>query len=208
MAPYCADMATITLMDARAEYFDENGFGADGGYTEPFVFFHFGPLPMAFPNTPARQKVVPYHDVHHLVTGYQTDLVGEAEIGGWELGSGCGRAIVAWVLNAAAMGTIFPVAPLRVLRAFARGRQSDNVYGRDYEPLLTRSVADVQQELRLDQPVVVRPVDVALFALGLLGAWALIIVALPTLPLVMLSGAWHRFRQRVGGAASDQPGAS
>ena len=36
-------------------------------------------LPVPIVNTRARLEVLPYHDVHHLVTGYRTDEAGEAE---------------------------------------------------------------------------------------------------------------------------------
>ena len=73
----------LTLREARARYFRENGFGEDGGYAKRWVEVQLGPIPFAFPNTQARVRAVLTHDLHHVVTGYATDLVGEAEIAAW-----------------------------------------------------------------------------------------------------------------------------
>ena len=41
-----------------------------------------------FPNILGRNKVLPYHDLHHIVTGYRTDEAGEFEVGAWCLATG------------------------------------------------------------------------------------------------------------------------
>lgn len=118
----------VLLRQARAEYFREGGFGKDGGYSEPWVKVQLGPVPVWFPNTDARRRAVWLHDLHHIATGYDTSLVGEAEVGAWELGSGCGHYYVAWVLNAAAVAIGVFMAPRRVWRAFTRGRRNTSLY--------------------------------------------------------------------------------
>ena len=66
----------LIIRDARAQYFAENGFG-DGGYTATWVKVQAGPLPIYFPNTAARVRAVRLHDLHHVVTGYDTMWTGE-----------------------------------------------------------------------------------------------------------------------------------
>lgn len=61
----------LTIRDARAQYFAENGFG-DGGYTAKWVKLQAGPIPLFFPNTASRVRAVRFHDLHHVVTGYDT----------------------------------------------------------------------------------------------------------------------------------------
>jgi len=61
----------------RTRYFRDNAFGDDGGYAKKWVSVQLGPLPLGFPNSAARVRAVKYHDLHHVVTGYATDLVGE-----------------------------------------------------------------------------------------------------------------------------------
>lgn len=139
-----------TLESARRQYFECNGFGPDGGYSDAWVKVKLGPLPFPFPNTPARVRAVRYHDLHHIVTGYPTTLQGEMEIGAWELATGCRSFPAAWHLNMAALGGGVFVAPLRVLRAHARGRRSRNLYNRTFDAtLLGTRVGVARAELGL-----------------------------------------------------------
>src|SRR5215472_405396 len=118
-----------TIREARAEYFARSGFPPDGGYAEAWVRLKArGVTVFVFPNTNARRRAVRLHDIHHVLTGYDTSWVGEAEIAAWELASGCGRYRAAWILNLQAMAIGLVIAPRRVLAAFRRGRKSDNLY--------------------------------------------------------------------------------
>src|SRR5688572_7376869 len=94
---------TESMSDARAAYFKANGFGADGGYSDAWVDFKLGPVPFPFPNTKARVRAVRYHDLHHVLTGYGTDILGEFEISAWEIGAGCKDFVAAWQLNLGGM---------------------------------------------------------------------------------------------------------
>ena len=117
-----------TLREARARYFRENGFQEDGGYAGRWVRIKLGPLPVWFPNTKGRRAALLPHDLHHVATGYGTTLVGEAEIGAWELASGCRHYYAAWMLNLGAVVIGLFLAPRRVVRAFFRGWRSTNLY--------------------------------------------------------------------------------
>src|SRR5207302_2399442 len=102
MTAYAPD-PSLTLHDARDEYFRVNDFGPNGGYDDAWVDFKLGPIPMPFPNSPGRKKAVRFHDLHHALTGYATDTIGEFEISAWEVGSGCAGYLAAWQLNLAGM---------------------------------------------------------------------------------------------------------
>jgi hypothetical protein len=142
-----------SLREARGRYFEANGFGTSGGYEMKWVPLAFGPLRFAIPNTPGRVRAVRYHDLHHVVTGYDTSWVGEAEIGAWEVASGCRDMIAAWVLNLYAMQIGLWIAPSAVWRAFVRGRHTGNLYGEPFtDSLLEESVAGMRRRLRLDVP--------------------------------------------------------
>ncbi len=139
---------------ARARYFEANDFGSDGGYDEDWVRFKVGPFPIAFPNTAGRKAAVPCHDLHHVATGYETNLAGEGEIGAWEIASGCFHVRTAWVLNMLAVWPVLFYALRRVYRAFVRGRHSRNLYdGPLGEPILRESVGELRAQLGLDVPV-------------------------------------------------------
>src|SRR6476659_1840164 len=93
----------MTVQAGLQQYFADNGFGPDGGYDQPSVAIPVGPFVFRFPNTEARKRAVKRHDIHHLITGYATDLLGEAEIAAWELASGCRDYYAAWALNLLAL---------------------------------------------------------------------------------------------------------
>ena len=145
----CTPMATVG--DTLRDYFREQGLPEGGGVDLAWVHFKIGPIPLAFPNIPARREAVLYHDVHHLVTGYQTDWPGEAEIGSWEVASGCGRYWVAWLLNSSAIGFGLLLCPRRSYRAFLRGRHSRNLYREAYEPVLLEDIDALRKRLGLEQ---------------------------------------------------------
>lgn len=148
MAAYPDDSS---VGDARARYFAANGFGADGGYREDWVRFKVGPFPVVFPNTAGRKAAVPCHDLHHVASGYDTNLAGEAEIGAWEIASGCFHVRAAWVLNMLAVWPVLFYAPGRVYRAFVRGRHSKNLYDGSYDDaLLAKRVGELRAKLGLD----------------------------------------------------------
>jgi hypothetical protein len=135
------------MREERDRYFEENGFGKDGGYTDNWVQVKIGPIALAFPNSASRKKAVPFHDLHHILTGYRTDWIGEAEIAAWELASGCKHMIAAWILNLLALGMKVLFSPGRVYRAFMRGRQSCNLYDHDLKTLLDQPAEEVRKEM-------------------------------------------------------------
>ena len=145
--------AELTLRDARTLYFEINNF-KNGGYDERWVKMKAGPIPIAFPNTKARVRAVKFHDLHHVLTEYSTTWSGEAEIGAWEVATGCAAHYPAWVLNLWAFAIGLIINPGGVYRAFMRGRQSSNLYRRVFDDaLLANKVGVVRRELNLDKSV-------------------------------------------------------
>src|SRR5262249_4540044 len=115
-----------------------------------WVKVRLGPLPFFFPNTAARVRAVRFHDLHHVVTGYATDVVGEAEIAAWEIATGCAGFGAAWLLNLEALALGLLRAPGPSWRAFLRGRRTRNLYGARFdEALLAARVGDVRARLGL-----------------------------------------------------------
>jgi len=163
---------TETLRGARARYWAENAFGADGGDAEPWVYFKMGNTRFPVPNSNARRAAVKIHDVHHILTGYQTDWRSELEIALFELGTGCGRAWFAWFINLAAAPFVLFLLPRRGLRAFAFGRRSRGLYRSSVDALLDRTV----DELRAERLPAERPKPGLADGLFFLG---MVVVALP-----------------------------
>lgn len=171
----------LPMRQARAAYFAASGFSPDGGYGERWVKLKAGRFFIRFPNTAARVRAVRLHDLHHVLTGYATTWAGEAEIGAWEIASGCGRHYPAWFLNFGALAIGLVLAPVRVFRAFVRGRHSGNLYGGEFqEPMLERTVGSLRQELAIPEDgVSAAPGDIAAFV-----AWSLVSAVVSALPWV------------------------
>jgi hypothetical protein len=174
-----------TMRAARASYFEVNAFGADGGYADAWVDFKIGPIPFPFPNTRARVRALGYHDLHHILTGYETNATGEFEISAWELGAGCKDFFAAWQLNLGGLAAGLVSSPRRTVRAFFRGRASESLYGQPLDALLDRTVADVRARF-VDQrsPRVTLADVLRLVALSIAGAASAVVFIAITLPLL------------------------
>lgn len=198
------DADSLALKDALERHLAENGFSPDGGLNEKWVAVRFGPLPLCFPNVAIRRRAVPAHDLNHVVSGYGHDDLGEAEIGAWELGSGCKGYLAAWVLNWSALPLGWR-SPRRMLAAFARGRHTRNLYGTDLNSVLDLPVGVVRSELGLDGDYRTRPSDIALLiamvvsspVIGLVPG----MVSLATSPWWLRAGTHRRSREIVPPAA-------
>lgn len=132
--------SALGIRAARDAYLAENGFSTDE-YTKDVVSIMAFGLTFPFPNGANRKWAIPLHDLHHVATGYGSDIVGEGEIGAWELGAGCRRPVT-YVLNFVAMSLGMPFAPRRVIAAFRAGLRSRSLYrhpfdavARGHEPL-------------------------------------------------------------------------
>lgn len=197
---------SLTMREARKVYFEVNKFGANGGYDDAWVDFSFGPVPFPIPNTASRVKAVRVHDLHHVVTGYDTDTTGEFEISGWEIGAGCKDFGAAWVLNLGGTTAGVFTAPRKVFRAFVRGRRSESLYGETFEPLLDTTVGELRRKMLPKEEPKANAADVALFSLtavtGLLVGLPLMALAIPIAPFGFVTLAMKKRSVRKAQAAA------
>lgn len=198
---------TMTMREARKKYFDVNGFGENGGYDDAWVDFKLGPVPMPFPNTQGRVRAVKFHDLHHILTDFDTDVAGEFEISAWEIAAGCKSFGAAWVLNLGglAAGALFR-CPGRTFRAFVRGRREETTYGHDLEEMLDLSVKEARERFApltgKDAPKASAS-DVALFLVSVVTGLAVGLMELVfVLPLVPIGLTMNYFRRRSEAAAT------
>lgn len=143
---------SLTIKAALGQLFERFGFPADA-YTAKWFTINVGKFPVYLPNIPARVKVARFHDIHHVLTGYPANWKGEAEIGAWEIATGCRTSFIAWFLNGGAVLVGLFLYPGAVLRAFRRGWHTrTNLYHHfDYEPLLGMTVAELRHTIGLPQ---------------------------------------------------------
>lgn len=182
---------TATMKQARERYFAANEFGDDGGYGDAWVDFKLAKVPFPFPNSAERVRALRYHDLHHILTGYDTDWRGEVEIAAWEIGAGCRDFYAAWVLNLSALGSWW-FAPRRVFDAWKRGRRSASLYGLAVEPLLEQTVEQTRAQMHVPEGATDATArDVASFAVavcaGTIVGLALFAIALPLAPFGVLA---------------------
>ena len=198
--------AKMSMREARDRYFVENGFGRNGGYDDAWVDFKIGPVPLPFPNTAGRVRAVRYHDLHHVLTGYRTDFLGELEIAAWELGAGCKDFYAAWQLNLGAAGGGALFIPRRTFRAFVRGRRSTSFYGLPLDDLLEGTVGEARARMGVENSEPARAGDVALFIAmavpGLLIGTLSLAVALPLVPIGLGISAVRRWTRRTALAST------
>jgi hypothetical protein len=173
-------MTLDTVASARAAYFAANGFSA-AAYVERWARVKLGPIPVVFPNTASRKRALPLHDLHHIATGFATTYTGEAEIGAWEIGGGCGDYAAAWLFNVTAFAYGLVIAPRRVYRAFVRGRHARNLYASGWDAaLLDHSVGALRARVEPERNPTATLGDrlaFAAWAAGLLAPGAALVAA-------------------------------
>lgn len=69
--------------EALQVYLDENGF-TRASYDAPRTPASFLGIRFSVPNTPRHAWAIRLHDLHHVATGFGTDLAGEGRISAWE----------------------------------------------------------------------------------------------------------------------------
>ena len=138
-------MNAETVRASRDRYLAENSLSIESYSARRFPIY-VGRWPVYVPNP----GYLPWHDLHHVVTGYRTGLIGEAEISAYELRAGCGSVMVFILCIGAILIAMF-VAPRRVLRAWKRAKGARTLYHMElpYETLLEMSVTDLRKRLGL-----------------------------------------------------------
>ncbi len=147
--------ASLTVREARDAYLAENGFTV-AAYDEAWTDASFFGIKFAVPNTKSHRVAIMLHDLHHVATGFGTDLVGEGEISAWEARRGLGPLglyVGGIVVSGGLMGLL--LAPRRAARAFRASSRAPSLFplakARDfterYEALLSMTVGDLRKTL-------------------------------------------------------------
>lgn len=137
----------LTIREARDRFLAFNGFQVED-YSAPTYAVKLWKVRIRFPNTKAHRWAAPLHDLHHVLTGYKTDWIGEAEIAAWELRAGCRTVLVYWLdLSGAAIGLL--ISAVRVCRAFCRARGQRTLYHdpTSYDSMLRMTLGEVRARL-------------------------------------------------------------
>lgn len=150
--------ASWTVRRARDTYLEENGFTV-ASYADAWTEASIFGIPFRVPNTPRHRWAIMLHDLHHVATGYGTDLAGEGEISVWETRRGLG-ALGLYVATIVAFGSFGGtlLAPRRALAAWrASGEARTSLFASSndgeaaYEALLDVTVAQLRDQLGVPQ---------------------------------------------------------
>lgn len=181
-----------TIRELLPGFYKEYNLGMDGGQSSSSVRIELTKnLTLYIPNFTARRKAVLKHDIHHIVTGYRSTFKGESEIGAWEIGSGCRHYWAAWVLDASGFisGILFNL--WGVLKAFARGRRTRNLYYDNIpdDKALEMKQSEIQKLLLLDKyPKNTSPsfIDILIFAVYALAGLIYFVLSMLLIPFILI----------------------
>jgi Coenzyme Q (ubiquinone) biosynthesis protein Coq4 len=148
--PFPAQWTVRRALDA---YLAENGFTKEG-YDAAWTDASFFGIPFKVPNTARHRVALMLHDLHHVATGFGTDLRGEGEISWFELSGGGLRRIGLYVTSIIASGaTVGAVlAPQRSWSALRTGRRSQSLFASKltYEELLDLTVGELRAQMGVE----------------------------------------------------------
>ncbi len=142
----------LNIKEALQLYFSKYHF-ENGGYHLKHFKIKVGPVFITLPNWGDRVATAKLHDIHHVLTEYPATLKGEAEIGAWEVASGCDKYYVAWFFNLGAFFYGLFCFPKSLFKAFMRAKRCrTNLYhGTVYdEQLLNKTVGELRETIGLD----------------------------------------------------------
>ncbi len=148
---------SMTVRQARDAYLAENGFTVQA-YDAKTTDASFLGIKFAVPNTPRHRVGIMLHDLHHVVTGFGTDIRGEGEISVWEARRGLkplGLYVATIVTSGALAGFLF--APRRALHAWQKSvggaslfpmcQLDARAFEARYAELLEMTVDELRREL-------------------------------------------------------------
>lgn len=145
--------AAWTVERALTEYLAENGFTREE-YDAKTTSASFLGVKFSVPNTKTHRWAIMLHDLHHVATGFGTDLVGEGEISAWEARGGL-LPIGLYVGGIVASGMMlgFLGAPRRALAAFRAGKRGRVLWAMsaEYSDLLAMTVGELRTLLGVPQ---------------------------------------------------------
>lgn len=118
----------MTVKEALIGFYKFNSLNLTQDFESHCVRVYIGCILAPVPNINARKKYLKFHDMHHIMSGYGIDRIGESEISAWELGSRSCRKPLISIMNLFALSTGFILSPRKVIRAFYRGCRSKNLY--------------------------------------------------------------------------------
>ncbi len=136
----------LKIRDALQVFYGSESLGQDA-FIAKINYADFKIFKLPFPNLKKRREIVYLHDINHVLSGYDTSWMGEGEVAAWELGSGFPpRCWVGYFYAPFTLMIGLVLSPVRVYRAFLRGRRQKNSCYADLskEEIFNLSVKDLK----------------------------------------------------------------
>ncbi len=147
------DAKSPSVREAQAQFYRANGLARDSDGKARYWAIELGRLSLPLPNFKWRQKALPMHDLHHILTGYPCSPVGEFEMAAWEFAAGRYRNIFATAFCLPLVGVGGIVCARRTFKAFVRGRASRTLYASGLSPSMhDGSLDDLKHTLLPSSP--------------------------------------------------------
>lgn len=136
-----------TVRQARALYYANNNLPPDGGRAASWwAPLRFGRFRMPLYNFAWRRRALPYHDLHHVITGYACSPSGEFQMAAWEFAAGRFRSVYSTLFCLPLVGLGACLCPRQTYRAFLRGRRSASLYSQPItDTLLDLPLAELRR---------------------------------------------------------------
>jgi ubiquinone biosynthesis protein Coq4 len=134
------------VLAARDRYLASAGFTTES-YVDPKFVVKLAFLKMTFTNP----GLLPWHDLHHVATGYDASLLGESEISVFELRAGWGKPLILFLCCGSLLVGLW-LSPRRMWQAWKKARGASSLYGTGvpYEKLLAMNVGELRKLMKLE----------------------------------------------------------
>lgn len=139
-----------TIKDSINEFYKTNNFDDDGGIKKTIAWIKFGFISFPLPNFESRKKNVQFHDINHIITGFDTTWKGESSVSAWEISSGgWTNNFIPWILTLWAMGLGVIFHTKSTIQAFKKGLTMNNslVCGIPKDEIYTLSEFELKNQL-------------------------------------------------------------
>ena len=94
-----------------------------------------------------RRKAIAHHDLHHIVTGYPSTLIGEMQVATWEFAAGRYPNIFATLFCLPLVAVGVAIVPKKVWRAFVNGWHSRSLFSTPVtSELLSMKFMDLREQ--------------------------------------------------------------
>lgn len=139
-----------TVKEGLEAYMLESGFEIEH-YELDSTPASFMGISFSVPNTPKHREMIKLHDLHHVATGFGTDMAGEGHISAWEFRNGIrgtGLYVGSIIFTGVLLGLV--VSPRKTFRLLREKSEKPPLFGRsdiDYIELLDMKISDLRELL-------------------------------------------------------------